>query len=149
MARGYNGSYSNDTASPEQNLLPQEACSELHQPANASLAEYGYGWITTTRAWASHTGSNTLNIYTVWLGFDIDRAFVGFTNGAGRFEDDLAMAEAALRAAIDGKEDCLNRIPSDAYSTSLQNFTGSSASGIHSMAALYGGIFVGMMLLLL
>jgi CubicO group peptidase (beta-lactamase class C family) len=170
----HNGSYSNDTASTEQNLLPQEACRELHQPANASLGEYGYGWVCTTREWANgltctHSGSNTLNMYIAWLAFGIDRAFVGFTNGAGRPSyADFVMVDAAVVAAIVGEQDCQDRILSDAYSTPvnastspqpsqspLQNcsFTGirataSRANGIHSMGALFGGVFVGMMLLL-
>jgi CubicO group peptidase (beta-lactamase class C family) len=165
----HNGSYANvnDTTSTEHNILPQAACRELHQPANASLAEYGYGWTCTTREWANgltctHSGSNTLNMHTVWLGFGIDRAFVGFTNGASRPSNaDFIMVDRALAAAIDGEQDCQDRIPSDAYSTfgstsrqpsqnAMQNcsFTGSSANGIDSMVALFGGVLVGIILIL-
>jgi CubicO group peptidase (beta-lactamase class C family) len=144
----HNGSYSNDMASTEKNLLPQKACRELHQAANASLAEYGYGWLTEPPGWVAHDGSNLLNYYFVGLSFDIDRAFVAFTNGALSVQNNTLMVHEALNATINGEQDCQDRIPSDAYTTPLQNVTGGSASGIDSMAALYGSIFVGMMLLL-
>jgi CubicO group peptidase (beta-lactamase class C family) len=143
----HNGSYSNDTASTEKNLLPQKACRELHQAANASLAEYGYGWLTDIPRSVYHDGSNGLNYYLVLLDFDIDRAFVAFTNGALNQNNKLMVNEALL-AALNGEQDCQDRIPFDAYTTPLQNVTGGSASGIDSMAALYGSIFVGMMFLL-
>lgn len=142
----HNGSYSNDTTSAEKNLLPQKACRELHQAANASVYEYGYGWGTVPGGvW--HAGSNYWNFYHVELSFDIDRAFVGFTN-EHPYDNITSMVYEALDAAMNGEQDCQDRIPSDAYSTPLQNVTAGSAIAIDSMAALYGGIFVGTMLLL-
>jgi hypothetical protein len=104
-------------------ILSQNACQELHQPADPSLGEYGYGWICTSRTWAdgltcTHTGSNNLNYYVVWLGFGIDRGFVAFTNGGGRSGSaDFAMVDEAVSTAINGPSKCESRIPSSYYAS--------------------------------
>ena len=76
-------------------LLSEESCKTLHQPADPSFGLFGFGWVCMPREWAAggdnddddddqlactSNGSNTLNLYTVWLGFGIDRAYVAYTN---------------------------------------------------------------------
>jgi hypothetical protein len=113
--------HNGDDANPL--ILSQNACQELHQPADPSLGEYGYGWICTSRPWAggltcTHTGSNNLNYYVVWLGFGIGLGFVAFTNGGGRSGSaDFAMVDQAVSTAINGPSKCESRIPSSYYAS--------------------------------
>lgn len=105
-------------------LLSQDACQEIHQPANAVVGTYGYGLHCTDQSWANgvactHTGSNNFHYYLFWLGFGIDRAIVGYTNGGGRSDSSLdrTMVTQAFWAAQSGPQDCQDRIPSSYYTT--------------------------------
>eukprot|EP00931_Biecheleriopsis_adriatica_P075607 TRINITY_DN49430_c0_g1_i1.p1 TRINITY_DN49430_c0_g1~~TRINITY_DN49430_c0_g1_i1.p1 ORF type:complete len:463 (-),score=36.90 TRINITY_DN49430_c0_g1_i1:115-1503(-) len=108
-------------AAAEASPLPQAACRALHKPADSSLSDYGFGWTCVARTWAggddslacTHDGSNTINYFVAWLGFGIDRAFLAFTNGAGRSDGaDAAMTDAAIGALIGAmdSEDCTQGI---------------------------------------
>jgi CubicO group peptidase (beta-lactamase class C family) len=66
---------------PSAALLSPESCQEMHQPADRTIGDYGYGWSCTERPWANgptctHTGSNNLNYYVVWLAFNIIRLWL-------------------------------------------------------------------------
>jgi D-alanyl-D-alanine carboxypeptidase len=104
-------------------LLSQASCQTLHQPGNATISVYGYGWeCVMNQDWAGglacvHSGSNTWNFFTAWLAFGIDRAYAGFTNSARSNDTDYFMVDAAIGAAILGDEDCQSRIPSLVYTT--------------------------------
>lgn len=116
---------------PSAVLLSQESCLELHQPANSTIGEYGYGWVCTEeqKEWANglvclHDGSNTLNYYEVALAFNLSRAFVGFTNGFGRANNvDSIMVNDAVIVAISGEQQCDARVPSSVYLTANDNGT--------------------------
>ena len=126
----HNGGIPDDD--PSAVLLSQQSCLELHQPANSTIGEYGYGWICTEeqKQWANglvclHDGSNTLNYYEVALAFNLSRAFVGFTNGFGRANDtDVLMVTDAVIIASTGDQQCDARIPSSVY---IANNNGTSA----------------------
>ena len=77
-------------------LLSTGSCQQMHEPANPQVSPYGYAWscYSSTDAggliFCTHNVSNTINYYNVTLAFDMDRAFVGFTNGMRpKCEDDM------------------------------------------------------------
>jgi D-alanyl-D-alanine carboxypeptidase len=123
--RCHNGEFMVNETSP----LPQAACVAMHQPADPSIGDYGFGWFCTSRDWAggdsglvcSHTGSNTLNYFVAWLGFGIDRAFMSFANSPDA--PNGAMTDAAVGHLIQsqGSEDCAARIESSVYGTTTEN----------------------------
>ena len=104
---------------PSRSLLSTEACRELHEPADASVSNYGYGW-ECYGLFCTHDGTNGLNYMNVTLDFGVQRAYVAFTNGDGRSGnlDAKMVAEAVqfmMRDGDDETAECTTRFPSTAY----------------------------------
>ena len=101
-------------------ILLQDECRQLHEPANATISNYGYGWRCSYRYWANgkactHDGTNLMNLYLVWLGFGINRAFSAFTNSWRVIDGvyvDYQMLDTAILTAINGPQSCDAPIPS-------------------------------------
>ena len=146
---------------PSASLLSQESCQQIHQPFDKSINDqYGYGWMCSTVDWANglvctHGGSNDLNLYDVWLSFDMDRAFVAYTNGVqrerryGEYTPEQLMLNATINATIMGDQECDSPIPSsvvymDVKDTSasreLVGYSGWIFHGILFSAMLHPGI---------
>lgn len=98
------------------NLLSPEACKGLHQPANASVSVYGYGWLCYHRGGGNgsigyacdHNGSNNLHYYNATLAFEKDRVYVGYTNGfRPDWQDGIMVNEIVQQvSAISDADNC-------------------------------------------
>ncbi len=78
-------------------FLRRESFRKLHTPVEGR--EYASGWVSTPRDWAggnalTHTGSNTMFFFVVWIAPARDAVFVAATNCAG------AAAEKATDEAV-------------------------------------------------
>ncbi len=67
-------------------LLKPESFARLHEPAPGQ--PYARGWVATDRGWGhgrvlTHTGSNTMNFFVVWLAPKLGLSFVAAANAAG------------------------------------------------------------------
>lgn len=105
-------------------LLSQEACQEIHQPADSSVSNYGYGWVCYNHPdvdqghVCTHNGSNTLNYYNVTLVFGRDKAYSGYTNAASRPElQNVFMVNQVVGSLFqqDEKEECMAPFSSSVY----------------------------------
>jgi hypothetical protein len=131
-------------------LLSQASCQQLHQPADPDVENYGWGWFCFNNddvggLVCSHEGTNGKNYYNVTLAFGIQRAFVGFTNGAGRSKNKDAnmVREIVESLMLDGEQsECAARFPSTVYLTDAPTSVATntptpspSVSGTKSMAS--------------
>jgi len=104
-------------------LLSTESCRQLHQPADPTVANYGYGWFCFNHdrvggLICSHEGTNGKNYYNVTLDFGMERAYVVYTNGAGRSKDkDAEMVRESVASLMLGEQtgECGARFPSSVY----------------------------------
>lgn len=71
-------------------LLSADSFGKLHQPPAG--ATYAKGWGTGKRTWAkgrtlSHSGSNTMNLFVVWIAPEINFSMAAATNAVGENTD--------------------------------------------------------------
>ena len=112
----HNGDIPEDSSAAS--LLSTESCRKLHEPADPQLSSYGYGWLCYNSTDAgglvcTHNGSNTMNYYNVTLAFEMDRAFVGYTNGLRPEWEDVIMVHETIMTVLTGDYDeCDERLTS-------------------------------------
>lgn len=92
-------------------LLSQESCQTLHQPADSSISAYGYGWVCYDHpehgSICTHNGSNLWNYYNATLVFEQGMVYTGFTNGYRPSNlEDLQMVNEAVEATMYEELEC-------------------------------------------
>jgi hypothetical protein len=105
----------------DSTLLTQDACQEIHQPADASVTTYGYGMLCYNHTDAgglvcTHNGSNQLNYYNFTLAFAENRGYVGYSNAMrSEFEEGFMVNEAVGTLFLAEADDCDTRFSSSVY----------------------------------